>query len=132
MLSKATSNMKSSSEGSSFCTLGGMTMTPNFNAMDMPVNNPPDHASESNQTLEHNATDDNTNDNHNHSSSSSTNHDDHNSMHHNDHSSHSHSMPMMSQGTVMYMDGFQSALFHNSQNPPPCLNFLHPSVRFCG
>lgn len=111
-------------------------MTANFNAMDMPVNNPSEHASEANQiigitpaniTLEHNATDDSTNDNHNRNSS--MNHDDHNSMHHNGHSS--HSMPMMSQGTVMYMDGFQSALFHNSQNPPPCLNFLHPSVRFC-
>lgn len=63
------------------------------------------------------------NNGHNHSS---TNHDeDDNAMHQHDHSS--HSMSTMSQGTVMYMDGFQSALFHNSQTPPPCLNFLHPT-----
>jgi hypothetical protein len=44
----------------------------------------------------------------------------------NNHSS--HSMSMMSEGTIMYMDGFHSALFHSTpQNPPPCLNFLHPS-----
>ena len=63
-----------------------------------------------------------------HYQSSDMNHEDHSSMNHHDHSSH-HSMPMMSQGTVMYMDGFHSALFHNSETPPPCLNFLHPSVR---
>ena len=122
--------MKSSTEGSSFCTLGGMGMTANFN-MNMPIINH-EHAiiSGSNQILDTsaNTTDaNNTNDNHNMS------HDDHNSMNHSDHSSHSHShsMPTMSQGTVMYMDGFHSALFHNSHNPPPCLNFLYPSVRFC-
>ena len=104
-------------------------MTANFNT-NMPIINH-EHAviSGSNQIIDTsvNTTDaNNTNDNHN------MNHDDHNSMNHSDHSPHSHShiMPTMSQGTVMYMDGFHSALFHNSQNPPPCLNFLHPSVRF--
>jgi len=116
-----------------------MMMKANFNTMDMPVMNPADHTimSGSNQIIgisaDNNAheTNDSTTDNHNQnsssssSSSSSMNQHDHNSMNHHDHSS--HSMSMMSQGTVMYMDGFQSALFHNSQNPPPCLNFLHPS-----
>jgi hypothetical protein len=80
--------------------------------------------SSNNSTRDHsNATDDNSNSN----SSTNSNHDeDHSAMHHDDKSS--HSMSMMSQGTVMYMDGFRSALFHNSQTPPPCLNFLHPTV----
>lgn len=44
----------------------------------------------------------------------------------NDHSS--HGMSMMNSGTIMYMDGFHSALFHSSpQNPPPCLNLFYPS-----
>eukprot|EP00984_Skeletonema_dohrnii_P012833 scaffold5238_cov140-Skeletonema_dohrnii-CCMP3373.AAC.7 len=127
--------MKSSSEGYSFCTMGGMMMTANFHAINMPVVNPTEQASEENKIVgaaanntHHNVTgnttsNDTTIDDHN--QSSSMNHDDHSSMHHHDHSS--HIMPTMSQGTVMYMDGFQSALFHNSQNPPPCLNFLHPS-----
>jgi len=60
-------------------------------------------------------------------------HHDHDSMNHNEmnhemnHSSHS-SMHMMNQGTIMYMDGFHSALFPSShQLPPPCLNLFHPS-----
>ncbi len=133
--------MNSLSEESSFCTPSGMmTMTANnFNTMKL-VRNPADHpiVSGSNQigssadADDGQETNDSTIDNHNQSSSSINQHDhmnqhDHNSMNHHDHSS--HSMSMMSQGTVMYMDGFQSALFHNSQNPPPCLNFLHPSVR---
>ena len=116
-------------------------MTANFHSINMPVVNPTEPASEENKIIGASAnnthrnvttgnmtSNDTTIDDHN--QSSSMNHDDHSSMHNHDHSS--HSMPMMSQGTVMYMDGFQSALFHNSQNPPPCLNFLHPSVRsFC-
>ncbi len=118
-------------------------MTANFNT-NMPVITPADHSSSGankiigttdNSTHDHYTADDkkgsnDTIDNHNQSSSSSTNHEDHSNMHHQDHSSSSHSMPMMSQGTVMYMDGFHSALFHNSQTPPPCLNFLHPTVRY--
>ncbi len=40
-----------------------------------------------------------------------------------------HSHQMMSQGTIMYMDGFRSALFPSSQasSPPPCLNLFYPS-----
>jgi len=121
-----------------------MMMTANFNTKNMPVINPTEHTSSSStgsnqiigtsadnalgQNATGNSANDSTTDNHNHRSSSgsgSMNQHDHNSMNHHDHSS--HSMSMMSQGTVMYMDGFQSALFHNSQNPPPCLNFLHPS-----
>eukprot|EP00985_Skeletonema_marinoi_P012191 scaffold5840_cov121-Skeletonema_marinoi.AAC.7 len=128
--------MKSSSEGSSFCTMGGMMMTANFHAINMPVVNPTEPASEENKIIgasanntHRNVTTGNTTSNDttidDHNQSSSMNHDDHSSIHNHDHSS--HSMPMMSQGTVMYMDGFHSALFHNSQNPPPCLNFLHPS-----
>jgi hypothetical protein len=30
---------------------------------------------------------------------------------------HAHSMPNMSQGTIMYMDGFHSALFHRQCHP---------------
>ena len=145
-LRRQSSKMNSSSEGSSFCTPSGMMMTANFNTKNMPVINPTDHTSSSStgsnqiigtsadnalgQNATGNSANDSTTDNHNHRSSSgsgSMNQHDHNSMNHHDHSS--HSMSMMSQGTVMYMDGFQSALFHNSQNPPPCLNFLHPSVR---
>ena len=61
------------------------------------------------------------------------NHDDmnHNNMnhdnmnnHHMDHSSHNN----MNMGTVMYMDGFHSALFPPSNSsPPPCLNLFHPT-----
>jgi len=53
----------------------------------------------------------------------------HNAMDHNtmDHSQSDNSMSMGS-GTIMYMDGFHSALFpSSSQAPPPCLNLLHPS-----
>lgn len=57
---------------------------------------------------------------------------DHQTMDHDQHpSSHSHSSMhngMMSQGTIMYMDGFRSALFPSSSQPlPPCLNLFHPS-----
>lgn len=58
-------------------------------------------------------------------------------MHHNDDSmssdmdhGHDHNMPtMMSQGTIMFMDGFHSALFSSPQAsaPPPCLNLFYPS-----
>ncbi len=52
---------------------------------------------------------------------------DHSSMNHGDHSPENHET-MSSMGTIMYMDGFHSALFPpSSQPPPPCLNFLHPS-----
>ena len=46
-----------------------------------------------------------------------------------DHSHHDHKMPVMSQGTIMFMDGFHSALFPSSQasSPPPCLNLFYPS-----
>lgn len=56
-----------------------------------------------------------------HSSSSSTYH------------SHEHNMSIPSQGgTIMYMDGFHSALFPSSPTsspspPPPCLNLFYPS-----
>lgn len=56
-----------------------------------------------------------------------TNAHDHSNMNHGDHSSQSNEM-MSPMGTIMYMDGFHSALFPpSSQPPPPCLNFLHPS-----
>lgn len=58
-------------------------------------------------------------------------------MHHNDDGmssdmdhGHDHNMPMMmSQGTIMFMDGFHSTLFPSSQAsaPPPCLNLFYPS-----
>jgi hypothetical protein len=45
--------------------------------------------------------------------------------------SHDHNIPMMmSQGTIMFMDGFRSTLFPSSQTsspPPPCLNLFYPS-----
>jgi len=64
---------------------------------------------------------------HNAHNSLNTNAHDHGNMNHGDHFSESHEM-MSSMGTIMYMDGFHSALFPpSSQPPPPCLNFLHPS-----
>ena len=39
-----------------------------------------------------------------------------------------HSMGHMSMGTIMYMDGFHSALFSSSDTPPPCLNLFYPSL----
>jgi hypothetical protein len=33
----------------------------------------------------------------------------------------------MSMGTIMYMDGFHSALFSSSETPPPCLNLFYPT-----
>eukprot|EP00571_Detonula_confervacea_P012383 CAMPEP_0172302314 /NCGR_PEP_ID=MMETSP1058-20130122/4036_1 /TAXON_ID=83371 /ORGANISM="Detonula confervacea, Strain CCMP 353" /LENGTH=438 /DNA_ID=CAMNT_0013012739 /DNA_START=216 /DNA_END=1532 /DNA_ORIENTATION=+ len=64
---------------------------------------------------------------------------DHNNMHGMDHDSMKHEMNHnhdahdmenmnMNSGTIMYMDGFRSALFPSSQSsPPPCLNLFHPS-----
>ncbi|KAL3781864.1 hypothetical protein HJC23_005404 [Cyclotella cryptica] len=53
---------------------------------------------------------------------------DHNMDHNMDNDDSSHGMSMMDSGTIMYMDGFHSALFHSSsQNPPPCLNLFFPS-----
>lgn len=46
-------------------------------------------------------------------------------MDHMDHST--HSMSGMSMGTIMYMDGFHSALFSSSETPPPCLNLFNPN-----
>ncbi|KAL7534328.1 hypothetical protein ACHAWF_004796 [Thalassiosira exigua] len=58
---------------------------------------------------------------------SSMNDDMNHEMNH-DHSAHSTPHHMnMNQGTVMYMDGFHSALFSSSQPPPPCLVLFHPS-----
>lgn len=63
---------------------------------------------------------------HDHQMDHDMNHDKHSGHNNMDHSS--HNMPMMSQGTAMYMDGFHSALFSSSsQPPPPCLNLFHPS-----
>ena len=44
-----------------------------------------------------------------------------------DHSSMGHDMKGMSMGTIMYMDGFHSALFSSSETPPPCLNLFNPT-----
>ena len=139
LLRKMSSTSSTEKTTSSFCTLGGM-MTANFNSINMPpivTSNPTDRASvaaaaetidtSDNTTHDHHAADDGNSTNNNHNQSSSTNNEDHSAMHHDSHNN----MSMMSQGTVMYMDGFQSALFHNSQTPPPCLNFLHPTVSVC-
>ena len=109
-------------------------MTTNFNTINTPVINPTDHAasdtneidnlSANNKQHEHHHAADNNTDTHN---QSLPDNEDHSEIHHHDHSSSHNSMPMMSQGSVMYMDGFHSALFHNSQTPPPCLNFFHPN-----
>ena len=49
-------------------------------------------------------------------------------MDNHDHNNMNHDMSMMGSGTIMYMDGFHSALFHSTpESPPPCLNFLHPT-----
>jgi len=54
----------------------------------------------------------------------------HQTMDHDQDSSSHESMhsTMMNQGTIMYMDGFRSALFPSSSQPlPPCLNLFSPS-----
>jgi len=144
------------SDISSFCTMGGM-MTMNNNDMhkiykhqyttDMQVILPDDHNMHNDIGIEsdsasggplepgipHNQIHDNHNASSNHihntSTSNNINHDDMNN-HQTDHS-HQHNMSDMNMnsggGTIMYMDGFHSALFHNQSPPPPCLNLFSSS-----
>jgi len=56
---------------------------------------------------------------------------DHGNMDHNmdhDMGGMDHGMSHMSMGTIMYMDGFHSALFSTSDTPPPCLNLFYPTL----
>ena len=138
------------SDVSSFCTMGGMTMNNNdMHRMykllsDMQVILPDDHNmhndigiesdGESSGPLEpgipHNKSSNNI---HNTSSSNNIDHDNSNMNNHqtDQHSSHQHNMSDMNMnsggGTIMYMDGFHSALFHNQSPPPPCLNLFSSS-----
>src|SRR5210317_612993 len=103
--------MITSTAESSFCTLGGMmTMTSN-NFISL-SSMPKDHVSGSGRAAAIDASTNTTHDDHHGSDNNGHNHsstnpdEDDNAMHHHDHSS--HTMSTMSQGTVMYMDGFQS------------------------
>ncbi|KAL3799860.1 hypothetical protein ACHAWO_009981 [Cyclotella atomus] len=113
----------------SFCTMGGMAMSSNGNGntngerrrlaqdisrkFDLPVIMSDDSTSTDGHDMhqmDHNSQD--------------TDHD-MDDMDHMDHSS--HSMSGMSMGTIMYMDGFHSALFSSSDPPPQCLNLFNPN-----
>jgi len=78
----------------------------------------------------HDHDDHNTSSNNIHNTSNNINHDDNMNNHQTDHS-HQHNMSDMNMnsggGTIMYMDGFHSALFHNQSPPPPCLNLFSSS-----
>ena len=138
---------------SAFCTMGGMANSNDMHKMnklsDMQVILPDDHNMHNDIGIEsdttsggplepgiphnqiHDHDDHNTSSNNNihNTSSNNINHDDMNNNQ-NDHS-HQHNMSDMNMnsggGTIMYMDGFHSALFHNQSPPPPCLNLFSSS-----
>jgi len=85
-----------------------------------------------NQIHDHDDHNTSSNNNIHNTSSNNINHDDNNmNDHQSDHHSSHHNMSDMNMnsggGTIMYMDGFHSALFHNQSPPPPCLNLFSSS-----
>lgn len=92
-----------------------------------------------NQIHDHDDHNTSSNNNIHNTSSNNINHDNNMNNHQTDHSHH-HNMSDMNMnsggGTIMYMDGFHSALFHNQSPPPPCLNLfssswtLHTQTKF--